>query len=247
MGCEVSPEILRWLADHSRGDLRYALNTLEYVVLGFPVGQKVSPEEVKQQLKKTYAHYDARESDHYDCISAYIKSMRGCDPDAAVYWLSRMLNGGEDPLFVARRMVIFASEDVGLADSRALNVALDVYRACEIIGMPECRLNLVHGTVFLSLLPKSNSAYMALQKADALLKQGGFEEVPPYLRSHPPADTEEAYRYGHDYPQNVTGQKYWSEREPLYVPKPSGAEENLMRLQAERGRLREERRSNPNL
>ena len=158
---KASDEILKSLAGICDGDMRRALNALETIVLGMGGGKEMTPSDIEIFARERRIRYDADEDEHYDTISAFIKSIRGCDPDAAMYWLAKMLEGGEDPRFIARRLVILASEDVGLADSRGLLIANAAFDACERIGLPECELNLAHAVIFLACAPKSNSATLA--------------------------------------------------------------------------------------
>ena len=153
--CSASEEVLASLALMAEGDMRRAYNLLETMVEGMPVGGDLSEEEVALFAQERGVRYDRGEDEHYDTASALIKSMRGNDPDASVYWLAKMLAGGEDPRFIARRLVIFASEDIGLADSRALLMADAAFRACETIGLPECELNLAHVVLFLPPVPRA--------------------------------------------------------------------------------------------
>ena len=164
-GCKASDDTLRAIAAISDGDLRRALNALETIVVSAGGGAEITADSVKIFAQERRIRYDSDEDEHYDTISAFIKSVRGCDPDAALYWLAKMLAGGEDPRFIARRLVILASEDVGLADSRGLLVANAAFDACERVGLPECELNLAHATLFLAAAPKSNSATAALAAA----------------------------------------------------------------------------------
>ena len=237
----VSNEVLSEIARIADGDLRRALNLLEYLCLSTPIGGTLEPKQVEAELDHWHANYNARETDHYDMISAFIKSVRGCDPDAAVYWLARMLKGGEDPLFIARRLVILASEDVGLADSRGLTLATAAYTACEKIGMPECAINLSHVTVFLALAPKSNSTNEALNNAYNLIDHEVPQAVPNALQQTP-LHREDKYRYSHFYEANISGQSYWNEAEQLYKLKPIGAEKNLEPLYRYRQQLKEKLR-----
>ncbi len=225
------------IANATNGDLRRALNLLEYLCLSLPVGSSMGVDWVKNELGHWRESYNARESDHYDCISAFIKSVRGSDPDAALYWLARMIQGGEDPLYIARRLIILASEDVGLADSRGLNLATAAYAACEHIGLPECALNLSHVTVFLALAPKSNSTYLAWNAARDFVDHGNLQEVPDYLKGKA-LHAEEPYLYAHDYKVNVTGQAYWDESKQFYHLKPIGAEQNFLSLYTYRQNLK---------
>jgi putative ATPase len=227
--CQVEECVIDGIASMSNGDLRWALNAIETLVLGVPSGSKITERELKCFAQERLLRYDANEDDHYDTISAYIKSMRGCDPDAAIYWLAKMVNSGEDPRFIARRLVIFASEDVGLADSRALPLALACFEACEKIGMPECQLNLAHATVFMATAPKSNSAYMAFDRATKSIMTNGAQEVPVWLRdAHGTANkrvgNSKNYLYSHEFDKNVSGQSYMLKNEKFYFPKQSGSE-----------------------
>lgn len=237
----VPDDVLSEIARIADGDLRRALNLLEFLCLSTPIGGTLDAEKVEAELEHWHANYNARETDHYDMISAFIKSVRGCDPDAAVYWLARMLKGGEDPLFIARRLVILASEDVGLADSRGLTLAVSAYTACEKIGMPECAINLSHVTVFLALAPKSNSTNEALNAAYKLIAHEVPQPVPNALQQTP-LHRNDKYLYSHLYEANVSGQAYWNEAEQLYYLKPIGAEKNFEALYRYRRQLREKRR-----
>ena len=170
---EISEECLRTIADFANGDARSALSTLEMAVLNGDVTEEktvVTKETIEQCTSKKSLLYDKSGEEHYNLISALHKSMRNSDPDAAVYWLARMLEAGEDPLYIARRVTRFASEDVGLADPRALELAVAAYQACHLIGMPECTVHLTQAVVYLSLAPKSNALYVAYGRAkkDAL-------------------------------------------------------------------------------
>lgn len=226
---EVEDGVLAGLSRIADGDLRRALNALETLVLSQPVGGSVGTKEFESYLRERQIRYDAGEDEHYDTISAYIKSMRGGDPDAALYWLAKMLIGGEDPRFIARRLVIQASEDVGLADSRALPLAMAAYQACEVIGLPECELNLAHATVFLATAPKSNSACMGISRAKAEIRKAGLQAVPLWLRdSHTKTAKDfghgEGYLYSHDFPEAISGQEYLLEPKLFYSPGSAGAE-----------------------
>lgn len=234
----VPTEVIVEIARVANGDLRRALNLLEFLCLSVPVGGTLSIEQVNQELDRWRSSYNARENDHYDVISAFIKSVRGSDPDAALYWLARMIQGGEDPLFVSRRLVILASEDVGLADSRGLSLAMAAYHACEKIGLPECAINLSHVTVFLALAPKSNSAYLAWNKARDFVNAGNLQKVPNALQQTP-LHRDDHYKYSHDFEANVSGQRYWNEDCQFYHLKPVGAEKNLEGLYLYRKQLKE--------
>ncbi len=233
----ISEDAAEFLADVANGDARAALNAVE---LGLLTTERsadgkihIDLEVAQECIQKRAVRYDKDGDNHYDTISAFIKSMRGSDPDAAVYWLARMLEAGEDPLYVARRVIRFASEDVGLADPRALETAVAAYQACHFLGMPECTVHLTQAVVYLSLAPKSNALYTAYESAkkDALSQLA--EPVPLILRN---AVTDlmgtwgygKGYRYAHDakdrltnmqcLPTSLAGREY-------YRPTDQGAEE----------------------
>ncbi|MCI9553588.1 MAG: replication-associated recombination protein A [Acutalibacter sp.] len=209
---DMPEEMLEIVANFANGDARTALGTLEMIVLNAPRQEgrvTVTNEIIEQCINKKSLLYDKKGEEHYNLISALHKSMRNSDPDAAVYWLARMLEAGEDPLYVARRLIRFASEDVGLADSHALEVAVAAYQASHFIGMPECSVNLTHAVVYMSLAPKSNaleSAYMAAAgDAQGML----VEPVPLVIRNAPTRlmkelDYGKGYRYAHDYEAKLT-------------------------------------------
>ncbi len=227
--CTASDEVLTDLAVLCDGDLRRALNALEVIVLGLPAGSEVTPAELEVFARERRIRYDADEDEHYDTISAFIKSCRGSDPDAAMYWLAKMLAGGEDPRFIARRLVILASEDVGLADPLALPMAVAAHHACDFIGLPEAELTLAHATLHIACAPKSNSATMALAAAHAALKSAPVQPVPLPLRDKSGAASKQnnhgkGYRYSHDYAENISGQDYLEKPLHLYEPKQSGFE-----------------------
>ena len=228
--CEADKVILEQIALLAEGDLRRGYNFLETIVEALPVGAKLTDQELVVFSRERNIRYDRDEDEHYDTASAFIKSMRGNDPDAALYWLAKMLAGGEDPRFIARRLVIFASEDVGLADSRALLLADAAFRACEIIGLPECELNLVHVTIFLATCPKSNSSTLAIGKAKRAIREKSLQSIPSAIRDRHGRNkknrsgNENFYLYSHDFPENVSGQDYLDEQLELYSPKNSGAE-----------------------
>ena len=229
LNIDCEKNALTLIANAANGDLRKAMNFLEYITSSIPVGGTLSYGKAKELLDNQMVKYSARESDHFDIMSAFIKSVRGCDADAALYWLARMILGGEDPVYVARRLVILASEDVGLADSRGLGLATAALSACEKIGLPECGIPLAHVTVFLTLAPKSNSAYLAWNKACECVKNGHMCEVPDYLKKSP-ISTSQPYLYSHNYPQNISGQKYWDQKEIFYAPKQIGAEAQIYKM-----------------
>ena len=208
----IDDDTLRMIAVFSNGDARTALSTLEMVVLNGEIEGntvRVTKETVEQCTSRKSLLYDKQGEEHYNLISALHKSMRNSDPDAAVYWLARMLEAGEDPLYVARRVVRFASEDGGLADSNALNVAVNAYQACHFLGMPECSVHLSHAVIYLSLAPKSNAADVAYMEAkqDALSMLD--EPVPLQIRNGVTKLMKDVgygkgYKYAHDYEEKLT-------------------------------------------
>ena len=208
----IAPDMLELIANFANGDARSALTTLEMVVLNGDTdenGITVTPETLEQCISKKSLLYDKTGEEHYNLISALHKSMRNSDPDAAVYWLARMLEAGEDPLYIARRVTRFASEDVGLADPRALEIAVAAYQACHFIGMPECSVHLTQAVVYLSMAPKSNALYVAYEtaKKDALSQLA--EPVPLVIRNAPTRLMKEleygkGYQYAHDSADKLT-------------------------------------------
>ena len=209
---------LDFLANFANGDARQALNLLEATVQLY---QKITIENIKSALQSKFLRYDKGGEEHYNVISAFIKSMRASSVDAALYYLARMVDSGEDPLFIARRMVIFASEDVGMAQPTALVVANEVFRACETIGYPECAINLAHGVVYLCTAKKDRSAYEAYFKALADVKSYGNLLIPLKLRNAP-TKLMKNLGYGKDYqkytqenllPEELKGKKYYYEKE----------------------------------
>lgn len=204
---------LEAIARFANGDARTALNTLEMAVLNGKIEPdgtlNVDKEVLEQCMSRRSLLYDKSGEEHYNLISALHKSMRNSDPDAAVYWMQRMLEGGEDPLYIARRLIRFASEDVGMADSNALRVAVEVYQACHFIGMPECDVNLAHAVVYLSMAPKSNALYQACQRCKKDMKQMPAQPVPMHIRNAPTDLMKElgygkGYQYAHDTEEKLT-------------------------------------------
>ena len=208
----ISDECIAMIANFANGDARSALSTLEMAVLNGDVDGEtttVTRETVEQCTSKKSLLYDKNGEEHYNLISALHKSMRNSDPDAAVYWLARMLEAGEDPIYIARRVTRFASEDIGLADPRALEIAVAAYQACHLIGMPECSVHLTEAVVYMSLAPKSNALYMAYESAkkDALTMLA--EPVPLVIRNAPTKLMKElgygkGYQYAHDTDDKLT-------------------------------------------
>jgi len=212
---KITKKALQRLINFADGDARAGLNGLEFIVnfLKSKGENKINEKHVSEILKEHALRYDKKGEEHYNVISAFIKSMRDSDPDGALYWLARMVESGEDPRFIARRMVIFASEDIGNADSNALRVAVSVAQAIEYVGMPEAQINLAHGVTYLASAPKSNASYVALLKAKQDAQKGSFG-VPLHLRN---AVTKlmkslsygKDYKYAHDFPEAKTGQTHF--------------------------------------
>ena len=210
---DMKDDWLRSIARFANGDARTALNTLEMAVLNGRLDEQgtlcVDEEILSQCMNRRSLLYDKNGEEHYNLISALHKSMRNSDPDAAVYWMCRMLDGGEDPLYIARRLVRFASEDVGMADSHALQVAVAAYQACHFLGMPECDVHLTHAAVYLSMAPKSNALYRACESCKADIKSMPAQPVPLQIRNAPTGlmkelDYGKGYIYAHDTEEKVS-------------------------------------------
>jgi putative ATPase len=208
----IRPDMLEAVANFANGDARTALSVLEMIVLnGEDDGDAVTvtEETMEQCISRKSLLYDKTGEEHYNLISALHKSMRNSDPDAAVYWLARMLEAGEDPLYVARRVIRFASEDIGLADPRALEIAVAAYQACHFLGMPECNVHLTEAVVYMSLVPKSNSLYAAYEHAKQDALKHLAEPVPLVIRNAPTKlmkdlDYGKGYQYAHDTVEKLT-------------------------------------------
>ncbi len=239
---EAEPGALNYLAEQSEGDARRALRTLEIAVVTGGGGKKVKLDKklIAEALQKKLVSYDRAGDGHYDTISAFIKSIRGSDPDAALSWLARMVKAGEDPRFIARRLVILASEDIGNADPAALGLALDAARAMEYVGMPEGELILAQATTYLACAPKSNASYLGLKEAREDLEKGRMEEVPAHLKSGCYRGAKSlgrgvGYKYPPDFPGGQVSQQYRKSRRRYYRPRESGFEATLKkRLAGER-------------
>ena len=227
---EMTEEALDFLAEISDGDARRALTALEVGVLSTderPV--RFTRALAEESIQRKSINYDGSGDEHYDIASAFIKSLRGSDPDAAIYWLARMLEAGEDPRFIARRLVIQASEDVGNADPQALLVAIAAMQAVELIGLPECQLNLAQAVTYLATAPKSNASYLAVNKAREDVRAGRTLAVPLHLRDTHYKGAEalghgEEYEYSHDHPGGWVDQRYLPEERRYYEPVDRGHE-----------------------
>jgi putative ATPase len=235
---EMSDDVKTALVELSGGDARVALNGLELCGRLTPMEdgkRRVTLEVVKEAMQKQTLIYDKKGDFHYDTISAFIKSMRGSDPDAAVYWMARMLEAGEDPLFIARRMVILASEDVGNADPQALVVANAAFQAVHAVGLPEARIILSQAATYLASAPKSNAAYLAINEAQEDVRKGRPEPVPMHLRNAPTrlmADMgyAQGYKYAHNFEGGFAGQEHLPPRlkdRVYYRPKDIGHEKTI--------------------
>lgn len=224
----ITEKQLELIANYSNGDARSALAMLDMLVLNGEIRQDLSVEVTDEILEECIGRkmllYDKNGEEHYNIISALHKSMRNSDPDAAVYWLSRMLEAGEDPIYLARRITRFASEDIGLADTNALNVAINAYQACHFIGMPECSVHLTEAVIYMSLAPKSNACYVAYESAKKDAKRMLAEPVPIVIRNAPTKLMRdlhygEGYQYAHDsedklttmecLPESLKGKEYY--------------------------------------
>lgn len=235
----VSDEALSFWASACEGDARRALNALEVAVLSEPRPSGgpvvIDAAAAERSIQRKMIAYDRTGDEHYDTISAFIKSVRGCDPDAAVYWLALMLEAGEDPRFIARRLAVLASEDIGNADPRGIMVAEAAWSLTERVGMPECRIILSQATTYLALAPKSNAAYQAIDEAMNDVRSGRVRPVPMFLRDAHKVESEgsvvegKGYEYSHDSANKtsiggVTGQNYLGVEKEYYRPKEIGAE-----------------------
>jgi putative ATPase len=246
----IDDDALEFLAEASDGDARRALSALEVGVLsakGSPV--HFTKPLAAESVQRKAIQYDRDGDAHYDAASALIKSIRGSDPDAALYWLARMLEGGEDVRFLARRLVILASEDVGNADPAALPLAVATMQACQMVGLPECQLNLAQAVTYLACAPKSNAATVGISEAREDVREGRLLPVPVPLRDGHYGGAKrlghgEGYRYAHDHPDAVVQQDYLGVQREYYRPTDRGFERQLaQRLEAIRARLRRAKES----
>ncbi|WP_236015136.1 replication-associated recombination protein A [Geomonas anaerohicana] len=230
----ASEDALSFMAEQAGGDARIALNTLETAARLAREGE-ISLDIAREATQKKPLLYDKGGEEHYNVISAFIKSMRGSDPDAALYWLARMIEAGEDPIFILRRMVIFASEDVGNADPRGLQMAVSALEAFRLVGMPEGRIILGQAVTYLATAPKSNASYMGINEALAEVRKSGGLPVPMQIRNAPTKLMKglgygKGYLYPHDYRDGVVAQGYLPEQlsgRRFYAPKESGYEKSI--------------------
>lgn len=237
-GLKWTPQAREFLIQQSQGDARVALNSLETaatLIRREKGGNMIDLPAVEEALQKKPLLYDKAGEEHYNVISAFIKSLRGSDPDAALYWLMRMLKAGEDPLFIARRMIIFAAEDIGNADPQALQVAVAAKDAVHFVGLPEGRIPLAQATTYLATAPKSNASYKAMLEAAGDVDQRGALPVPLHLRNAPTPLMEKLgygkdYRYAHNFPDHVVDQEHLPEElkgRKYYSPSDSGYEKTI--------------------
>lgn len=245
LNVEMAPEALSHLITMANNDARVALNALEMAALTTPPNAEekryITLPTIEDAVQHRALRYDKAGELHYDIISALHKSMRGSDPDAALYWLARMIEAGEDPLYIARRLVRFASEDVGMADPQALVIAMAAQQAVHFIGMPEGNLALAEAVVYLATAPKSNSLYQAYSKVQEEVKQGTSESVPLHLRNPVTPLMKEmgygkGYKYAHDYPGHFVKQQHLPDSlqgKRYYTPSDQGYEKTIIdRLKA---------------
>lgn len=220
-GIKLSPEALEELARLSGGDARQALYRLEVAAIATAArgASVIEKEKLKELTGSSFKRYDRAQDEHYKVVSALIKSMRGSDPDAALYWLGRMIAGGENLRFLARRLLIFAAEDVGLADQNALTLAASAAYAIDMVGYPEARIILSELVIYLASAPKSNSVYLAINRVLSAIEKGDLMEVPKHLDPHG-----EGYKYPHDFPGHWVPQKYLPEQRRFYYPQDIGEE-----------------------
>ncbi len=230
----IDPDALEFLSNISSGDARHALTALEIAMLSTPKTDGVvhlTLNVIQECVQRRQVRYDKTEDGHYDTISAFIKSIRGSDPDAAIYWLGKMLVAGEDPRFIARRLVISASEDIGNADPRGLSVAVAAMQACDFVGMPECAINLAQATTYLASAPKSNASCMAISEAMADVESGAVQPVPEHLKNkHVRAigsETVTEYKYPHNFANHYVRQDYMKVPKSYYRPTLEGYEATI--------------------
>ena len=233
----LDPEARDFLATICDGDARHALTALEIAMRSTPADDDgvvhLTLDVIQECVQRRQVRYDKKEDGHYDTISAFIKSIRGSDPDAAVYWLGKMLTAGEDPRFIARRLVISASEDIGNADPRGLTVAVAAMQACEFVGMPECAINLSQATTYLASAPKSNASCMAISEAMADVESGAVQPVPEHLKNKHVKAIGSAqvteYKYPHAFANHFVEQAYLNIPKKYYRPTEQGYEATIQK------------------
>ncbi|NMC75549.1 MAG: replication-associated recombination protein A [Geobacteraceae bacterium] len=234
LGLLADEGALSYIAEQAEGDARIALNTLE-TAARLTYGGVLDLETAREAVQKKPLLYDKGGEEHYNVISAFIKSMRGSDPDGALYWMARMIEAGEDPLFILRRMVILASEDIGNADPRALQVAVAALQGFQFVGMPEGRIIMAQAATYLATAPKSNASYLGIDEALAEVRKSGAQPVPLHIRNAPTRLMKDlgyhrGYRYDHDYEGGYAAQEYLPERlqgKKFYRPEGRGYEKYI--------------------
>jgi putative ATPase len=242
---KVTPQAQEHLIHYTEGDARRLLNALELAATTTPLSAdgsiEITLDVAVESIQRRAVRYDKNGDNHYDTISAFIKSIRGSDPDAALYWLARMIDAGEDHRFIARRLVISASEDIGNADPNAVTVAISCFQAMELVGMPEGRIPLAQATTYLACAPKSNAAYNGINDALSRIQADGHKPVPAHLRDRSYKGAAklghgEGYLYPHNYPDGYTPQQYFPDgvSHRFYEPKPIGYENEIRKRQQER-------------
>jgi putative ATPase len=231
----INDDALGFLSEITDGDGRHALTALEVAIRSTPIAENgkinLTLDVIQECVQRRQVQYDKKENGHYDTISAFIKSIRGSDPDAAIYWLAKMIVAGEDPRFIARRLVISASEDIGNADPRGLTVAVAAMQAVEFVGMPEARIALAQATTYLASAPKSNRSYEAIDSAISDIKSGAVQPVPEHLKNvHVKAigaEKHDGYKYPHAYKEAWVEQTYLKIPKKYYVPSDQGYEATI--------------------
>jgi putative ATPase len=256
MKISAHPDALRHIAKVADGDARKALNSLEIAALTTSAGPDgviaIDLAAAEQSIQKKAVVYDGDGDAHYDTISAFIKSMRGSDPDAALYWLAKMIHAGEDPRFIARRIMICAAEDVGLADPMALVLATAAHQAAEFVGWPEARIPLAEATVYIATANKSNAAYLAIDAALADVRSGRTLPVPEHLRDASYKSAKKlghgvGYEYAHSHPDHFVAQDYLGASKRYYEPTEQGTEKKIKeRLEKWRAQF-DQARASPDL
>ena len=238
---EITAKALEHLADVANGDARQALNALELAVLTTPTKEgvkKIDLEVAEESIQEKAINYDSSGDNHYDTISAFVKSLRGSDPDAALYWLAKMIEAGEDPMFIARRMIVHAAEDVGNANPHALMLAVSAAQALEYVGLPEARIPLAQAAIYIASVPKSNAVVTAIDEALEAVKNNSTSGVPGHLKDAHYSGAEDlgngkGYQYPHNYPGNYIKQQYLPEElkgTKFYTPSNNGYEERLKKF-----------------
>ena len=240
----INPDVLEQIAASSQGDARRALTLLEHLLLSLNPDQPIEVSDWENLAHAQSVYYDKKSETHYDTISAFIKSIRGSDPDAGIYYLARMLEGGEDPLFIARRLIILASEDVGNANPAALMVATSTFHGVHAIGMPEARILLAQAVTYLACSEKSNRSYLAIDEALDFVRKGGHLEIPYAIRNAPTSAMKEwgygkGYDYPHNHPMGWVAAQYLPDAikdKRFYRPSSNGSEKKLQDFLKDRGK-----------